>query len=288
VGDSSSDYPAISADGNVVSFQSQATNLVAGDTNGVVDVFVHDRAAGTTERVSVDSAGAQSDGNSSSSSLGLSPDGRFVAFDSVATNLVAGDTNLDPDVFVRDRTAATTTRVSVDSSGLEGNGSSAFPGISPDGELVAFASDADDFVNNDTNNLRDIFVRNRCVAIASHYGTGWAGTLAIPTIDASADPVLGSTLTVTTSNSRGVDTPGVVLIGLAEANLITSKGGTLLVDPLLFVPLLIHASGEGLSGTLPNDPALCEVEVDVQALELDPGASNGLSFTAGLKLLLGF
>jgi hypothetical protein len=285
---STSDVPSISADGNVVAFMSTATNLVAGDTNSATDVFVHDRTSAATERVNVDSAGAEANGESASNVLGLSADGRFATFTSVATNLVAGDTNLVPDVFVRDRKSATTTRVSVDSSGFQGDYASGWPGISADGELVAFNSSADDLVANDTNGQEDVFVRNRCVAIASSWGAGWPGTLGVPTNVASADPVLGSTITVTISNSLGANTPGLVLIGLAEASVGTNKGGTLLVVPLLFVPLLVHAAGEPLSGTLPNDPALCGVAVDLQTLELDAGASNGVSFTPGLKLLLGY
>jgi Tol biopolymer transport system component len=287
-GNAGGDVPAISADGNVVSFMSTATNLVAGDTNAVADVFVHDRTSAATERVSVDSAGTEANGESDSIVLGLSADGRFVAFTSLASNLVAGDANLTADVFVRDRKTATTTRASVDSSGSEGDDASGSPGISADGELVAFVSSADDLVANDLNGQNDVFVRNRCVAIASSYGAGWPGTLGTPTLVAGGDPVLGASLTVTISNSLGVNTPGLVLIGLAEASVVTGKGGTLLVAPLLFVPLLIHAAGEGLSGTLPSDPALCGVAVDLQALELDAGASKGMSFTAGLKLLLGF
>jgi hypothetical protein len=285
---SSSSDPGISADGNVVSFTSNATNLVAGDTNLVSDVFVHDRASGATERVSIDSAGTEADGVSVSCLLGPSADGRFVAFYSSADNLVSGDTNATWDVFVRDRKTATTTRVSVDSSGSEGDGGSVKPGISADGELVAFSSTATNLVASDTNGQEDVFVRNRCVAIASSYGAGWPGTLGTPTLVAGGDPVLGASLTVTISNSLGANTPGLVLIGVAQAELVTGKGGTLLVAPLLFVPLLIHAAGEGLSGTLPSDPALCGVAVDLQALELDAGASKGMSFTAGLKLLLGF
>ncbi len=285
---SSSSDPGISADGNVVSFTSNATNLVAGDTNVASDVFVHDRASGATERVSIDSAGTEADGVSVSCLLGPSADGRFVAFYSSADNLVAGDSNGVQDVFVRDRKRATTTRVSVDSSGSEGDGGSVMPGLSADGELVAFASSADDLVAGDSNGVSDVFVRNRCVAIASSYGAGWPGTLGIPTLVESGDPVLGANLTVTISNSLGANTPGLVLIGLAEANVLTPKGGTLLVAPLLWIPLLIHAAGESLSGSLPNDPALCGVAVHLQALELDAGASKGISFTAGLKLLLGF
>src|SRR5205823_9890685 len=105
---------------------SAATDLVAGDTNGVSDVFVHDRQTGTTERVSVASGGAQ--GNGSSGLIGfafppaLSADGRFIAIVSFATNLVAGDTNGATDVFVHDRQTGTTERVSVASGGSEGNG----------------------------------------------------------------------------------------------------------------------------------------------------------------------
>src|SRR5438067_11090755 len=83
--------PSISADGRFVAFDSRATNLVPGDTNGRSDVFVHDRQTRRTERVSVDSAGTQADAESASPAL--SADGRFVAFSSSATNLVPGDTN---------------------------------------------------------------------------------------------------------------------------------------------------------------------------------------------------
>jgi hypothetical protein len=284
----SSDLPAISADGNVVAYMSNATNLVVGDSNNVADVFVRDRATGATERVSVDSAGNQGDIDSYSGNLILSADGRIVTFTSAADNLVANDTNGYADVFVHDRKTAVTTRVSVDSSGAEGNVGGAASGISADGELVAFASDSTNLVANDTNAQTDVFVRDRAVAIASNYGAGWPGTLGVPTFVASADPVLGSSLTLTISNSLGVDTPALVLIGLNEANVVTSKGGTLLVNPILFIPLLVHVAGENLNGSIPNDPTLVGVAVDLQALEIDGGASKGMAFTNGLKLLLGY
>ena len=119
--------PSISADGRFVAFESLASNLVPGDTNGVGDVFVHDRQTGTTERVSVSSAGTQGNGDSAVPSI--SADGRFVAFVSVASNLVPGDTNGRLDVFVHDRQTGTTERVSVSSAGTQGNGAS---GISLD------------------------------------------------------------------------------------------------------------------------------------------------------------
>src|SRR5262245_8151452 len=106
--------PSVSADGRFVAFVSVGTNLVPGDTNGSLDVFVRDRQTGTTERVSVSSGGAQANGISYQPSI--SADGRYVAFVSDAAGLVTGDTNGTWDVFVRDRQLGTTERVSVDSS----------------------------------------------------------------------------------------------------------------------------------------------------------------------------
>src|SRR5439155_1571627 len=100
-GNGASSTPAISANGLFVAFQSSATNLVGGDTNGVADVFVRDVAGRITTRVSLSTAAAQA--NDQSSEPGMSADGRFVVFTSLATNLVAGDTNGVADVFVRDR-----------------------------------------------------------------------------------------------------------------------------------------------------------------------------------------
>src|SRR5258706_3361463 len=117
-GDGHSFGPSVSADGRYVVFFSRATNLVAGDTNGCEDVFVRDRSNGTIERVSVDSGGAQ--GNDASVDPLISPDGRYVAFESSATNLVAGATNAAADVFLRDRLAGTTERESVAAAGGQG------------------------------------------------------------------------------------------------------------------------------------------------------------------------
>jgi LPXTG-site transpeptidase (sortase) family protein len=155
-----SDGPPISGDGRFVAFSSYATNLVANDTNVAKDVFVHDRTTRTTTRVSVDSGENQSSLFSFSSEAVISADGRFVAFESDATNLVAGDINGKADVFVRDRQAGTTTRISVDSVGAEGNDHSFDPAISGDGRFVAFSSWADNLVIGDTNGDIDIFVHN--------------------------------------------------------------------------------------------------------------------------------
>jgi hypothetical protein len=135
---------------------SYASNLVVGDTNNERDIFVHDLATGDTTRVSVDSAGGEGNGFSYGSSI--SSDGRYVAFFSGASNLVAGDTNGVWDAFVHDRLTGVTTRVSVDSNGVAGNGSCEYPSISADGRYVAFASYASNLVSGDTNGVRDVFV----------------------------------------------------------------------------------------------------------------------------------
>jgi WD40-like Beta Propeller Repeat len=157
-GNDSSFRASISADGRFVAFESRATNLVSGDTNGQQDVFVRDRKTGKTKRVSVSSSGAQ--GNDSSFEPSISADGRFVVFGSNATNLVGGDSNGQQDVFVRDLKTSKTKRVSVSSTGAQGNGQSFDPSISADGRLVAFASGATNLVGADTNGQDDIFVHD--------------------------------------------------------------------------------------------------------------------------------
>ncbi|MFI5592411.1 hypothetical protein ACIA5G_45685 [Amycolatopsis sp. NPDC051758] len=154
-GNGESAAASISDDAREVSFSSVATNLVPNDTNGVGDVFVRDVVAGTTTRVSVSSTGAQANGQSFLSST----HGSYVAFVSSASNLVPGDTNGADDVFVRDLVAGTTTRVSVSSTGAQANGNSTAPSMSPAGVMVGFASDATNLVAGDTNQARDVFVR---------------------------------------------------------------------------------------------------------------------------------
>lgn len=160
-GNAGSWYPTLSADGRYVTFQSEATNLVAGDTNGHVDLFVRDLWNEQTTRVSVASGGAQLDAGGGGESGTLSAGGRFVVFGSDATNAVPGDTNGVGDVFVRDLQTGTTTRVSVSSSGAQANGRSTAATITADGRFVAFRSAASNLVPGDSNGLIDDFVHDR-------------------------------------------------------------------------------------------------------------------------------
>ena len=151
--------PSISSDGRFVAFHSWASNLVSGDTNDVQDVFVHDRQTGTTTRASVASDGTQADGFSSDAVI--SADGRYVAYNSSAPNLVAGDTNGELDVFVLDRETGGTTRASVATDGSQGSSASFASTISGDGRYVAFDSNSDTLAAGDTNGVVDVFVHDR-------------------------------------------------------------------------------------------------------------------------------
>ncbi|MGE0364072.1 MAG: TolB family protein, partial [Vicinamibacterales bacterium] len=174
---------AVSGDGRVVAFDSTATNLVAGDTNGLSDIFVHDRATGTTTRVSVATGGGQGTGATGARSQRpqLSADGRLVAFSSELTNLVPGDTNGKPDVFVHERATGTTTRVSVATGGAQTTGEtlgSIRPALSADGRVVAFISDAVNLVPDDTNNVLDAFAHDRVTGETTRVSVRSAGVQA--------------------------------------------------------------------------------------------------------------
>ena len=188
---------AITPDGRFVAFLSSATNLsnnVGEDTNGAADVFVRDRELGTTERVSVanDTGTQAADGVDASidATLGISADGRYVAFASFSNDLVPGDTNECEngetlggcaDVFVRDRMTGVTERVSVGPGGLQGDGNSRFPRISDDGRYVAFASSATNLLGpgNDTNGIDDVFVHDRVTHTTERVSVGNDGQEAV-------------------------------------------------------------------------------------------------------------
>jgi Tol biopolymer transport system component len=153
--DDGSGWPVISGNGRYVAFNSDATNLVNGDTNGNSDIFVHDTQSGITTRVSIDTNGTQGNGDSGNASI--SADGRYVTFNSGATNLVSSDTNGTGDVFIHDTQTGATNRVSVSTNGIEANGSSSFSKIAANGQYVVFFSDASNLVTGDTNGADDVF-----------------------------------------------------------------------------------------------------------------------------------
>jgi Tol biopolymer transport system component len=176
--------PRISGDGRFVLFSSSANDLVRGD-NGYLglDVFLRDRASNATTLISVNLNGTGG-GNDHSRYAGISTNGRYVLFESTASDLVAGDTNGTTDVFVRDVWWQTTRLVSVATNGLAGNGVSSEAVMTPDGRYVAFISSASNLVPGD-NSQPDVFVRDMMAGttrVASVGANGGGITMGTPVI----------------------------------------------------------------------------------------------------------
>ncbi len=157
--DSFSNFPSLSASGRYVTFESSATDLVAGDGNGTDDVFVRDRDSDATSRVSVASDGTE--GDDESEDPAISGNGRYVAFESDATNLVAGDVGGFGDVFLHDRKTGATTRVSVATGGIEADDDCRDPAISANGRWIAFRTQATNLAPADLNGSDDVFLHDR-------------------------------------------------------------------------------------------------------------------------------
>jgi Tol biopolymer transport system component len=244
--------PKISADGRYIAFVSTATALVPGDTNNALDVFLHDMQTGQTTRVSVDSTGVQ--GNDYSFTPSISADGRFVAFYSLATNLVPGDTNGVTDVFVHDVLTGETSRVSIDSSGAQENGSCLLCSVSGDGRLVAFASGASNLVPGDNSGFFDIFVHDRdSTGFASLCDPGVGGVSPCPCSNAPSGP------------GRGCDNSA----STGGASLSASGAAYLSMDSLVFT-----TSGE--------KPTATSILMQGNAL-----AASGLVFGQGVRCVGG-
>jgi Ca2+-binding RTX toxin-like protein/Tol biopolymer transport system component len=169
--DDHSGEPVFSPDGSKIAFLSWADNLVAGDTNNAPDLFVKDLVTGTLTRVSTTATGAQSvdSGSTPFHDYVFSPDGKSIAFTSYATNLVAGDTNGLPDVFVKNLVTGAVTRVGVSAAGAQADGAVQHPIFSPDGGKVAFESSATNLVPGDTAGA-GLFVKDLATGAVSRIG----------------------------------------------------------------------------------------------------------------------
>jgi len=154
----------VSADGRVVAYSSEASNLVAGDRNGALDVFLTDSAGRRTSRVSIGTIGEPDDRSEASS---IDARGQVIAFRSFAPNLVLGDWNGLADVFVHDRAAAAMERANVSSNGIEADAATFRGMVSGDGRYVGFRSRADDLVPEDTNDALDVFVHDRVTGVTT-------------------------------------------------------------------------------------------------------------------------
>ncbi len=161
VGNKASYAPEISGTGRYIVFASDATNLVAGDTNAKRDIFIRDTVAKTTRKVTKGLTG-QSNGNSFTPKV--SDDGRYVAFLSDATNLVTGDTNNVTDAFRADLSTGKIIRVSVGAAGKQANKVTRELGMNATGNSIVFSSDATNLVAGDTNGKSDVFLRDLALA----------------------------------------------------------------------------------------------------------------------------
>ena len=184
--------PSLSGDGRFVAFESDATNLVLGDSNNRRDIFVRDLVSGRTERVSVGSVQAQANGDSFAPTI--SGDGRYVVFESDATNLVTGDNNSSRDIFLYDRRDKVTRLISKTSVGGPANRDSYLPVISADGRWVVFESLATNLIAQDTNNVTDIFLHHLATNVTQRISVGFGGEANGPstlsTISATGDFVV--------------------------------------------------------------------------------------------------
>ena len=218
-----SQNPAISADGRFVAFESQASDLVFGDSNTATAIYVRDRFNFFTEKVSVNDAGETA--NAASLEPFISGDGRYVAFWSDADNLVAGDSNNARDIFVRDRQKNTTSRVSVDQLGAQSNGLSTHPVLSIDGRYVSFSSAADNLVPDDDNdiNIGPGFFRSAFDIVVRA-----VGSISVDSIVPNVLPV-GTTTSVTLSGQNFFPTAIADIEGDSEtvSNLVIVDENTL-------------------------------------------------------------
>jgi Tol biopolymer transport system component len=285
-GDKDSFNAGISGDGATVAFASSSQNLIAPRTGGGINVYVRDVAQRTTTCITVLPDGTESGGDRPS----LSEDGTLVVFESSASDFVPLDQNDASDVFLFDRSAGTYETISADCVGFTANARSLLAAMTPDGRFISFFSDATNLTDGDF--LGDlIYLRDRSIpwptASRSTYGAGWPGTLGVPDLTADVDPQYGATVHVDFGNSWGFWTVGFLLVGLSQDSLPTSKDGTLLVEILETMPLAVGPGGVEVQTTIPYDESLCGVEIDLQGIELDPGATKRVSFTPGLQLIVG-
>lgn len=226
---------SISPDGSKVAFDSQSNQIVGDDSNmcgtfTCKDVFVRDIAAQNTVRVSVDSAGNEANDVSDSARI---TSGSTVVFRSFASNLVSSDTNGAQDVFVHDMSSGETTRVSVSSTGGQGDGGSFGPTISADGQWIAFTSSATNLAPNDANSYTDVFIHDRETgetALASVASNGWSpsdGLSRAPAIsgDGSTVSFQSNSETIITHDIGWPPYPDVFAYGIRTNNVTAATTG---------------------------------------------------------------
>ena len=255
---------SISDDGRFISFESNATNLVANDFNGQTDTFIYDRLNNTVELITIAPDGTQANGSSSSGDL--SGDGRYLTFGSFASNLVPNDINNQRDIFVYDRLNKTTELVTIANNGTQANGFSLFSVISDDGNYIAYESTADNLVAGDTNGLGDIFLFDRLNQTTERINVAANGTQAngVTTLGSISDDGNYITFTSDADNLVANDTNGksdiFVYDRLNQTVELISQAATL-------------GNGDSTSGVISGDGSFVVYQSDAD--NLVTGDTNG-------------
>ncbi len=218
------------------------------------------------------------------------PTADFFLFPSEAEDLVELDLNAEFDLFVREISGGVTTRVSLDSDGDEIDDWTSFGALSRDGSHLCFQSYASGLVDDPRVLPGQVYLRPRALdrAATSVYGSGLAGRHGVPAIATDRVPSLGQHVTLEFDNSYGKWTVAVVLLGTESAQIPTGFGADLLVATEHSEVLAIPPAGGEFLGDVPADEFLAGLEWYAQALILDPFAVEGVAFTAGLAITLGW
>lgn len=279
----------ISDDGNFVLF-STPTELVPEDRNGATDLYLRDVAAGTLERVSVASGGVELSEPSHKGTL--AGDGRHVLFSHIGSELIEADSSAGDDLFIHDRVLHSTiqvTRGTLDEQTAVLCTSLGTGSISRDGGAIVFTSTTRDFTDDDLADVQDVYLRERAMVDArtSGYGTGFPGRNGIPAFTVRSEPARGTTFAVDIENSAGIYTVAFLLIGIEPIDVPTSLLGHLLVDPMAVAPIGLAPDRGTFSAEIPDVHDWLGAVAYLQALELDPWAARGVSFTPGLEVVIG-
>jgi len=288
VGNDRSTEASISGDGRYVAFTSEADNFFIGDGNQDPDVFIRDRTTAKLANFSRTKSGTPFDQGSYSPRM--SGDGKQVVFATDARNVSASDQNGRTDVVRVDVTTRDVALVSENCFGTSGSLRSVLPSCDATGERVSFFSEASDLDRFATGG-RHLYVRDFAVpwplASRATYDVGWPGTNGVPSFTASVDPQWGAAVDLDADNSSGAWNVGFLLLGDARANWPTNRGGSIVVDFFLMLPVVVAPWGWHDTADIPFDVALSGVAFDLQLIQFDPGASHGMSFTPGLELTIG-
>lgn len=282
----------ISANGRFIAYDSGASNLVKDDENGAYDVFVRDTTHPRSERISVPAGGGWADGPSFRPAI--SNGGRYVAFDSYATNMVADDQSGGFDVFVRDRDMKTTQRISTGVGGDEPDGESTGAAISANGRFVVFESGADNLVGDDGNGFVDVFLYDRKTASTSLVSVGTGGSPADDLSDNADISANGRYIAFTSKATNLVanDTNGSIadvfvrdrIAGTTRIASVTSGGAQAMDDGSLYGT--ISADGSIVTfdsfseGMVPGDSNFAP---DVFAHDMSSGVTQRASVSSGGK-----